>query len=303
MIRIRDSRYTAGGNNDREVSRPNGGCRVREMKAGTLYIVATPIGNLEDITIRALRVLKEADLVACEDTRRARILLTRHTVRAKLVSYYGAKEKEKARELMRHLAEGRNIALISEAGMPGISDPGSVVVREAISAGIPVVPIPGPSAAIASIAASGLPSDRFVFEGFLPRKVSERKTHLIGLSAEKRTMIFYESPGRLVATLVDIETVMGDRRAVVVRELTKIHEEFLRGTIGELIKRLSDREIRGEIVIVLEGCGEEIDWKKVDIPSFVLKLQEEIGIDRKSAIKLTAQLSGIARSIIYKGSL
>ncbi len=270
---------------------------------GTLYIVATPIGNLEDITLRALRVLKEADIIACEDTRNSKILLKRYGIEGRLVSYYGAREKGKARELMRHLRDSKDVALISEAGMPGISDPGAVIVREAVSAGIPVVPIPGPSALITALAASGLPSDRFIFEGFLPRKELERKRRLVELSEQKGTMIFYESPRRLRATLSDIRAVMGDRRAVVVRELTKIHEEFLRGKTSELIDKFGDREARGEIVIVLEGSKDEIDWKKVDIPSFIKKLQEEMGLDRKSAVKLAAQLSGISKSVVYKDSL
>ena len=273
------------------------------MKAGTLYLVATPIGNLEDITLRALRVLREADLVACEDTRRARVLLQRHGIRVKLISYYGAKEKEGARRLLEHLVEGKSVALISDAGMPGISDPGSVIVGEALQKGIDVVPVPGPSAGVTALAASGLSSERFVFEGFLPRKASERRTRLMELMDEGRTMIFHESPRRLRQTLADMRAVMGDREAVVVREMTKLYEEFIRGTLDEICKKIGRADVRGEIVVLLAGSKGGIDWEKVDIPAYIKKIQEELGIDKKSAIKLVAQLSGLAKSVIYKETL
>lgn len=270
------------------------------MNMGTLYLVATPIGNLEDVTLRALSTLRAAAVVACEDTRRTRVLLDRYGIKTRVVSYFGAKEKEKARQLLGYLREGKDVALVSDAGMPGISDPGVVVVREAIAVGVRVVSIPGPSAAVAALAASGLSTDRFVFEGFLPKKESGRKARLLELLSERRTMVFYESPRRLKKTLGEIRDAMGERRAVVVRELTKLHEEFIRGTVGEVIATIGAGEVRGEIVILVEGGAGEIDWSKVDIPAYVEKLEREMGIDRKAAIKLVAQLSGIAKGVIYK---
>lgn len=270
---------------------------------GNLYLVATPIGNLSDITFRALETLKSADIIACEDTRRARVLLDHYGIRSRLVSYFGAKEKGKACELMGFLREGKHVALISDAGMPGISDPGAVLVREAIGSGVTVIPVPGASAIIAAVAASGLPSERFVFEGFLPRRPSERRARLLELAQEARTLVFYESPGRLVETLGDMKAVMGERDAVIARELTKIHEEFMRGTLGELMERIGDTEPRGEIVILLAGCAGKIDWDKVDLGAYVAFVQERMGIERKTALKVVAQISGVAKSVVYKSSL
>lgn len=273
------------------------------MKSGILYLVATPIGNLEDITLRALRVLGEVDFVACEDTRQTRVLLQHYNIQAKLVSYYGAREKQKARELMSQLRANKSIALVSDAGMPGISDPGALIVREAITAGVTVIPIPGASAGVAALAVSGLPTDHFVFEGFLPRKPAERKQRLAALSQERRTSVFYESPMRIRDTLHDMRMVMGERRAAIVRELTKVHEEFMRGTLSHLIERIGEGRVRGEIVIVTEGSSEEVDWERVDIPAYIGVVQERMGLDRMSALKLVAHLSGMSKSVIYKSSL
>lgn len=270
------------------------------MKKGTLCLVATPIGNLEDITLRALRVLGEADVIACEDTRHTMPLLARHGIRGRLVSYFGAKEKERARTLMEYLREGKTVALVSDAGMPGISDPGALVVRQAIGEGIDVVPVPGPTALTTALAASGMDTSRFGFEGFLPKGTQERRARLVELSCDTRTLVFYESPRRLVETLREMLAAMGDRDAAVARELTKIHEEFIRGTISEILERVGEGEVRGEVVIVLAGAREAIDWNTVDIPAYVKHLEEKIGIDRKSALKLAAQLSGIAKNMLYK---
>lgn len=270
------------------------------MTPGTLYLVATPIGNLEDITLRALRVLKEADLIACEDTRRTQVLLQTYDVCSKLISYYGAKEKEKSGELLRHLKEGKSVALVSDAGMPGISDPGALIVRKAVEENIVIVPIPGPSAGIAALAASGLEAGRFVFEGFLPKKELERKKRLAALAQEQATIIFYESPQRLVDTLRDMRAVMGERRAVIARELTKVHEELVRGPIGGLIARMEEQGVRGEVVVLVEGSSGRIDWERVDIPAYIGEIQEKMGLDRMSAIKLVAHLSGIGKSELYK---
>lgn len=270
------------------------------MKKGTLWLVATPIGNMEDITARALRILGEADIVACEDTRRTMPLLARHGVRKRLVSYYGAREKGKARELIALLLEGKNVALVSDAGMPGISDPGALVVREAIGEGIDVIPVPGATAVAAALAASGLDTARFSFEGFLPKRAQERRERLVELSHDTRTLVFYESPRRVAETLRGMLHVIGDRRAVVARELTKIHEEFIRGTLSDVIDLVGGGEVRGEVVIVLAGAQEETDWTKVDLPAYVRHLEEKLGIDRKSALKLAARLSGVSKSGLYR---
>ena len=274
----------------------------RGVKRGTLYLVATPIGNLEDITLRALRILGEVDLIACEDTRRTQHLLERHGVRKHLVSYFGAREKEKARELIGRLREGRRVALVSDAGMPGISDPGVLVARMAIAEGFEVVPVPGPVALAAALAASGLDTSRFAFEGFLPKGTQERRARLAALAHEARTLVFHESPRRLAETLREMRDAMGDREAAVARELTKVHEEFIRGTLSRILDRVGEGVVRGEVVIVLAGATEETDWGAVDLPAYVKHLEDTLGLDRKSALKLAAQLSGISKSDLYRGT-
>ena len=184
--------------------------------------------------------------------------------------------------------------------MPGISDPGALIVRKAVGENIRIVPIPGPSAGIAALAASGLEADHFVFEGFLPKKEVERKKRLAALAQEQSTIIFYESPQRLIDTLRDMKAVMGERRAVIARELTKVHEEFVRGPIGSLIARMEERGVRGEVVILVEGSSERVDWERIDIPAYIGEMQEKMGLDRMSAIKLVAHLSGIGKSELYK---
>lgn len=280
--------------------RRDGGGEGRGVKRGTLYLVATPIGNLEDITLRALRILGEVDLVACEDTRRTQHLLERHRVRKRLVSYFGAREKEKARALIGFLREGKSVALVSDAGMPGISDPGALVARMAIAEGFDVVPVPGPVALAAALAASGLDTSRFCFEGFLPRGAQERRARLAALTHDTRTLVFHESPRRLAETLREMLLAMGDREAAVARELTKIHEEFARGTLSGIIGRVGEGEVKGEVVIVLAGAKEETDWGAVDLPAYVKHLEERLSIDRKAALKLAAQLSGISKSDLYR---
>ncbi|MEO0257164.1 MAG: 16S rRNA (cytidine(1402)-2'-O)-methyltransferase, partial [candidate division WOR-3 bacterium] len=221
--------------------------------AGTLYVVATPIGNLEDITLRALRILKEADAIACEDTRRARKLLAHYKIGAKrLISYYEGNERERVDELLEILRGGKDIALVSDSGTPCISDPGYRITRAAAAAGMSVVPVPGPSAAIAALSASGLPSDRFVFEGFLPRKRSHFKKRVSELSDEIRTIVLYESVHRISETLSELAEAFGEREAVVFRELTKSHEEALRGSLSDLAKR--DFPRKGEFVVIIRGA-------------------------------------------------
>ena len=225
--------------------------------AGMLYVVATPIGNLEDITVRALRILQEVDLIATEDTRRTRILLEHYQISKPLTSLYNHNEVYKAPTLIRRLQEGISIALVSEAGTPLISDPGYRLVQLAIARGVTVVPIPGPSAVIAAVVAAGLPTDRFIFEGFLPKRPGKRRKRLEALRDEPRTLIFYESPRRLYDLLGDMQAQWGDRRVVVARELTKKFEEILRGRITEVRAQLDERPPQGEVTVVVEGAVSE----------------------------------------------
>ena len=223
---------------------------------GTLFLVATPLGNLGDITYRAVETLSSAGAIVAEDTRRARILCERYGIHRPLVSMPAFREQEQSDALVARLVGGESLALITDAGSPGISDPGSAVVAKAIEAGVPVVPVPGPAAAIAALSASGLPTDRFYFAGFLPRKGTGRERSLTLLKRLDATLVLYESPERLAGTLSELQEVFGDRRAVVARELTKIHEELARGKLSELAARFSG-EVRGEITLVVEGAPED----------------------------------------------
>jgi 16S rRNA (cytidine1402-2'-O)-methyltransferase len=224
--------------------------------SGTLYVVATPIGNLEDLGARALRTLREVDLIACEDTRRARILLARFGVATPLTSYFEHNKLQKGRHLLRLLAEGKSIALVTDAGTPGVSDPGFLLVKEARAAGARVVPVPGPSAVIAALSAAGIPADRFVFEGFLPAKPGRRLNRLKALRDLDMTVVLYESPHRLLRTLEAIEQVFGDTELVVARELTKQFEEIVTASAAELIRHFKERGVRGEFTLVIpRGCS------------------------------------------------
>jgi len=219
----------------------------------TLFVVATPIGNLEDLTFRALRILSEVDLIAAEDTRHTKILLTRYNISTPLTSYHKFNIRAKTPYIISILKEGKNIALVSDSGMPGISDPGYELIRESVNQGIRVEPIPGPSAAITALAVSGLPTGRFVFEGFLPKKPGKKKKLLKTLQKESRTIIIYESPYRLLKTLDAIKEIMGERRIAVCRELTKKFEEIIRGTVTEVLDKFKNKKILGEVVIIIDG--------------------------------------------------
>jgi 16S rRNA (cytidine1402-2'-O)-methyltransferase len=222
-----------------------------------LYLIPTPIGNLEDITYRAIRILQEVDLILSEDTRKTLILLNKYSIRQKLSSFHKFNEHKFLQKIISTLKEGKSVALVSDAGTPGISDPGFILVRECIRENIDIECLPGPTALIPALVLSGIPCDRFVFEGFLPVKKGRNK-RLQELNNETRTMILYESPHRLQRSLMDLSSVMGiDRQAVIARELTKIHEEIIRGTLGTLIAKINTRQIKGEIVIVVQGNSEK----------------------------------------------
>jgi 16S rRNA (cytidine1402-2'-O)-methyltransferase len=222
------------------------------LQQGALYIVSTPIGNLDDISRRALAVLQGVDLVAAEDTRKSKFLLDHFSIKKPLLSYHGYNERRRAPELIRKLKDGFSVAVVTDAGTPGISDPAAVVIREAIGEGIPVIPIPGASALLAALVVSGLPTERFVFEGFLPVKKG-RRTRLEQLNQEDRTIVLYESPHRIVRTLEDVLSVLGERRIALVRELTKKFEEVQRGMLSHILATVRQKAVRGEYVLVIEG--------------------------------------------------
>jgi 16S rRNA (cytidine1402-2'-O)-methyltransferase len=271
----------------------------------SLYLVATPIGNLEDITLRALRVLKEVDLIACEDTRQTRKLLNHYDIKTPLVSYHEHNEMTKSAELVVDLEGGAKIALVTDAGMPGISDPGFRLIALAIRHHVPVVPIPGASAFLAALVASGLPTDSFRFSGFLPSKSGQRRRLLETVKDSPRTQVFYEAPHRLLETLADVSEVLGnDRHVVVAREVTKIHEEFLRGRAGEIFQQLKARgDVKGEITLLIakaeEGAVPSAS-KAASIAQRVREIMAEEKADEKTALKKVAKERGIGKSEAYR---
>jgi 16S rRNA (cytidine1402-2'-O)-methyltransferase len=271
---------------------------------GSLYLVATPIGNLEDITERALRVLREVALIACEDTRHTRKLLIHFGINTATVSYHDHNETERAQELLNRLERGASIAIVSDAGTPGINDPGFRLVRLAIENEVPVISVPGPSALITALVSSGLPTDEFFFGGFLPAKTNARRTRLAELRSLPATLIFYEAPHRIAATLTDASEVLGPRQGVVARELTKMHEEFVRGTLDELVLRFGTGErVRGEIVLMIDRAGTESEDSEKDSTSSVAALVavfESEGLDHRAALKKTARALGLTRAEAYR---
>ncbi len=273
------------------------------MTSGILYIVSTPIGNLEDITLRAIRVLKEADLVAAEDTRHSRHLLDRYQIETQLTSYHDHNKESKAPVLIARLLEGKSVALVSDAGTPGISDPGYFLINLAIDQKVPVVPIPGATAAVAALSVSGMPTDRFIFEGFLPARHSARLKRLQYLVHEERTMIFYEAPHKIIRTVEDMLEVFGDRRVVITRELTKVHEETIRGTISECLNRLHNGTIKGEFTIIIHGFSSEPLKQDIDTAEYLKELMLHRGLGKKEAISVAAQELGIPKKNVYKESL
>jgi 16S rRNA (cytidine1402-2'-O)-methyltransferase len=276
---------------------------------GTLFIVGTPLGNLEDMTLRAIRTLQEVDLVAAEDTRRTGNLLAHLKIEKPIVSYYQHNEQVRTQELIVQLARGTHIALVTDAGMPGISDPGAVLIAEAIAENIPVVPIPGPTAASTALVISGLPTERYAFEGFLPREGKARRERLAELAGEVRTMVLYEAPHRLLRTLRDVYSQLGERPVAVARELTKLHEECVRGTLPELIAHFEKHAPRGEFVVIIAGqqqSGQKQGGSPEELVHKLPKLLSQAvqsGLSRRDAVKAVVKQTGLPRHAVYQASL
>jgi 16S rRNA (cytidine1402-2'-O)-methyltransferase len=271
---------------------------------GTLYLIATPIGNLEDITHRAVRLLGEVEVIACEDTRHTKKLLNHYGINTRTISYHEHNERERSSELIERLTSGADVAVVSDAGTPGISDPGFRLARIAIDSGVQVVPVPGASALISALVASGLPTDEFFFGGFLPARSGARRARLSELRSLPATLIFYEGPHRIAATLKDALEILGERQAVVARELTKMHEEIVRGSLSELTARFSSPEsARGEMVLIIdrtvmpnETAGNE---SEASVSALVAEF-EAIGLDHRAALKKAARELGLSRDEAYR---
>ncbi len=280
--------------------------RGASLARPALYLVGTPIGNLEDITLRALRVLKEVDVIACEDTRQTQKLLNHYAIATRTTSYHEHNEMTKSAELVKEMQEGASVALVTDAGMPGISDPGYRLITLAIRHHVPVVPIPGASAFLSALVASGLPTDSFRFSGFLPAKRGERRAALEAVKSSPRTQVFYEAPHRIVEALEDSVEVLGEERLVVVaREVTKLHEEFLRGRAGEVLENLKSREtVKGEITLLI-GRAQEQDVAtaavgRQSVRQRVEQIMAEEKVDEKAALKKVAKERGVSKSEAYR---
>jgi len=273
------------------------------MKTGTLYIVATPIGNLEDITFRALRILKEADIIAAEDTRHTQKLLNKYEIDTPLTSYHDHNKHEKAPILVARLLDGKNVALVSDAGTPGISDPGYVLINLAVDQQVPVVPVPGATAAITALSISGLPTDSFRFAGFLPQKHGTRLARLRALAKDECTIIFYEAPHKIIRTIGELLEIFGDRRVVITRELTKIHEQVLRGTLSEILIQLEKGPLKGEFTIIVHGSSAEPHEQIVSTVEYLKDLMAQRGLTKKEAIAAAADELGLPKKEVYKESL
>jgi len=268
-----------------------------------LYLVATPIGNLEDITLRALRILREADIIACEDTRHTGRLLVHYGINGKkLVSYHEHNERQRARELIEHLEAGKSVAIVTDAGSPGIADPAFRIVTAAVEKGVAIVPIPGAAALVAALTSSGAPTDSFYFGGFLPARSQARRARLLSVKDIPSTLLFYETPHRITGALRDIHEVLGNRKLVIARELTKLHEEFLRGRVQDLEEIVSSSTPRGEMTLVIEGAGKD-NLEEVQTGSIaeqIERLLENRSLTRNDALKIAARSRGISRKEAYE---
>jgi 16S rRNA (cytidine1402-2'-O)-methyltransferase len=268
------------------------------LPPGTLFVVATPIGNLEDLSFRAVRVLGEVKVIACEDTRHTRLLLQRHAIATSLVSYHEHNEQARTPDLVRRLQAGESVALVSDAGTPLLSDPGYTLIRQAIASGVPVVPVPGPSAITAALSVAGLPTDRFVFLGFLPRKSAERRKVLKALQAIPWTLVLFEAPTRVEATLKDLQAILGERPIALMRELTKRFEEVLRGTPREILAQAQGRRLRGEVTMVVGGGNSPAATSAGD-PQEELKTLLAAGTPPTEAVRQVAKAHGLPRRAVY----
>ena len=273
-----------------------------QNNTGTLYIIATPIGNLEDITYRAVRILGEVDLIAAEDTRHSLKLLNHFNISKPLTSYFDHNQRLKGERILETLRKGKSVALISDAGTPCVSDPGYHLVRDATAEGIKVVPVPGPSASLTALSASGLPSDMFTFAGFAPARQGRRKTFLKDIMHLAGTVILYEAPHRLIDCLNDMREILGERQIVVARELTKIYEEFVRGNISEVLATIPDNKVRGEVVILISP-GKELKEDNEPVDELLKRFLFEEGLSIKDAAKKIAEISGISKSEAYTKAL
>jgi len=270
------------------------------MKKGILYIVATPIGNLEDITLRALRILKEVALIAAEDTRRTRKLLNAYDIRTSLTSLYDQNELEKSTSIISRLEEGDDVAYVSDAGTPGISDPGYILINRAIDHSIEVITVPGPVAAIAALSISGLPMDSFAFYAFLPSRPAKRRQFLESLQDETKTMIFYESPRRLISALKDIHTILGNRKTVISRELTKLYEETIRGTLSEVLQSIEGTTVRGEITLIVSGAHKKsISDQRKSIQEKLQALKKDPHLTTRDIVDSISEELKISRKEVY----
>jgi 16S rRNA (cytidine1402-2'-O)-methyltransferase len=274
-----------------------------ERQPGVLYVVSTPIGNLEDITLRALRVLREVDLIAAEDTRRTRQLLTHYGIRKPLISYHDFNRRMREKTLLQELREGKSIALVTDAGTPGISDPGEELVLGAIQESIPLIPIPGPAALISALSVSGLPTESFLFYGFLPSRAAARKKWLASLKDRPETLVFYESPRRVGSLLQDAAQILGDRRVVVAREMTKVYEEVYRGSVSEVLERLDEEEVKGEVTIILEGCPLPPKAEASSIVEALKYYSRDRGLSMRESVHRVAEDLKVSRRQVYQESL
>ncbi|KAB0670454.1 16S rRNA (cytidine(1402)-2'-O)-methyltransferase [Oryzomonas sagensis] len=270
--------------------------------AGTLYIMATPIGNLEDMTYRAVRILGEVDLIAAEDTRHSLKLLNHFGISKPLTSYFDHNQQFKGERILQALRQEKSVALISDAGTPCISDPGFNLVRAAVAEGIRVIPVPGSCAAITALSASGLPSDTFTFAGFPPNRQGKRRAFLSALASQPGTLIFYEAPHRLEETLRDMGEMLGERQIVVARELTKIYEEFIRGTVGEVLATVGQAKVRGEVVILV-APGEAVEREAEPLPELLRRLLHDEGLTVKDAARKAAEMTGVSKNTAYSEAL
>ncbi len=270
---------------------------------GTLYVVATPIGNLEDITLRALRTLKEVDLIAAEDTRHTRKLLTHFGISTPLLSYYKEKEQERTAVIINKLQEGQNVALVSDAGTPGISDPGSILVQNAVAENIRIEPIPGPSSLTAALSVAGIHDNTFVFIGFAPSRKKQRQDLLLSLSQEKKHMVFFEAPHRLQSFLQDCFTILGDRKLLWCRELTKMHEELTRDNIGSILSSLEDKKTKGESVLIISGAEDEPQISETKIKELLMAYEKSGKLSLKDAVQMITKAHNLSRSVVYRLAL